>query len=102
MNIYSLNTVDEIESKVSFDLLSCRDKINAKNCLHFACGRGCGNTALNTVKYLTKLARSNHIQHQTPPLHHQQPQPQQHRLSLNELIGAVSPLVGSIYHVSSV
>ena len=81
--------MDEIESKVSLDLLSCRDKINAKNCLHFACGRGCGNTALNTVKYLTKLTSSNEA-HQT-----------QHRLSLNELIGAVSPLVGSIYHVAA-
>ncbi len=85
----SLNTVDEIESKVSLDLLSCRDKINAKNCLHFACGRGCGSTALNTVKYLTKLTRSNDTQQS------------QHRLSLNELIGAVSPLVGSIYHVAA-
>ena len=85
----SLNTVDEIESKVSLDLLGCRDKINAKNRLHFACGRGCGSTALNTVKYLTKLASSNET-HQT-----------QHGLSLNELICAVSLLVGSIHHVAA-
>jgi hypothetical protein len=84
----NLNTVDEIETKVSLDLLSCRDKINAKNCLHFACGRGCGNDALNTVKYLTKLTTTSN-------------EKEDKHLSLNELIGTISPLVGSIYHVAA-
>ena len=82
-SLSNLNTVDEIETEVSLDLLSCRDRINSKNCLHFACGRGCDNEALNTVKYLTNLTLNGT------------------RLSLNELIGAISPLVGSIYHVAA-
>ena len=35
-----------------------RDQANVKNCLHYACGRGCGKSSLQVVSYLTHLAAS--------------------------------------------
>lgn len=35
-----------------------RDQANIKNCLHYACGRGCGKSCLQVVGYLTRLAGS--------------------------------------------
>lgn len=35
-----------------------RDQANIKNCLHYACGRGCGKSCLQVVGYLTRLAAS--------------------------------------------
>lgn len=35
-----------------------RDQANIKNCLHYACGRGCGKSCLQVVSYLTGLAAS--------------------------------------------
>lgn len=41
-----------------------RDQANIKNCLHFACGRGCGKSCLQVVGYLTRLAASLQQQQQ--------------------------------------
>lgn len=35
-----------------------RDQANIKNCLHYACGRGCGKSCLQVVGYLTRVAAS--------------------------------------------
>ena len=77
---------DQFLENTGLDLLRCRDKINLKNCLHYACGRGCGNDALKTIKYLTNLATT---------------QNQNTATSLYELIGAISPLIASVYHAAA-
>ena len=85
------------------------DKIYAKNCLHYACGRGCGKDALDVVKYLTRLAQQLDKESET----HEQvdlnnntitdtPQPQLNATPVfYQLIGSVSPLVCSVYHVAA-
>ena len=40
------------------NLLVCVDKVYAKNCLHYACGRGYGKDALDVIQFLTKLAKA--------------------------------------------
>jgi ankyrin repeat protein len=57
------------------------DKVNAKNCLHYACGRGCGKSCLQVVSYLTQLASKLNDS------------------LLNQLLESSSPLVASVYHV---
>lgn len=76
---------DQFLENTTLDLLQCRDKINFKNCLHYACGRGCGKAALKTIRYLTNLA-VNQTNTET---------------SLNQLIGAISPLIGSVHHAAA-
>lgn len=39
-------------------LRDSRDQANIKNCFHYACARGCGNSCLRLVSYLTRLAAS--------------------------------------------
>ena len=78
---------DQFLANTELDLLKCRDKVNFKNCLHYACGRGCSKDALSTIKYLTQLTAS-HSRNTAGT-------------SLNELIGAMSPLIGSVYHAAA-
>lgn len=79
------SSTDQFLENTDIDLLQCRDKVNFKNCLHYACGRGCGNDALKTITYLTDLAAR---QCNT-------------KTRLNELIGAISPLIGSVHHAAA-
>jgi ankyrin repeat protein len=84
-------------ARIDVNLLNSKDKVYSKNCLHYACGRGCGKDALNVIRYLTGLAEqldnsnfdinNNNTSNSRPVLF--------------ELIGSVSPLVGSIYHVAA-
>ena len=85
------------------NLLVCVDKVYAKNCLHYACGRGYGKDALDVIQFLTKLAKSLDEQASSlVDLNNNSTNP-----SLNskpifiELIGSSSPLVGSVYHVAA-
>jgi len=84
-DLYENGYSDQFIFNTNLDLLQCRDKVNLKNCLHYACGRGCGNDALKTIKYLTTLATR---QSGT-------------KTSLNDLIGAISPLIGSVLHAAA-
>jgi hypothetical protein len=84
-DLYASGYSAQFLANTDLDLLKCRDNVNLKNCLHYACGRGCGNDALKTIKYLTNLATR---QSGTGT-------------SLNELIGAISPLVGSVLHAAA-
>ena len=76
------------------------DKLYAKNCLHYACGRGCGKDALSVVKYLTSLAQlldkeaASHVDLNNNNVCNSKP-------VFYQLIGSVSPLVGSVYHVAA-
>jgi hypothetical protein len=95
----ALNNIGELKC-----LLIGVDKIYSKNCLHYACGRGCGKDALNVVKYLTNLAQrldkealqvdlnNNNIAETFMP---------NSKPIFYQLIGSVSPLVGSVYHVAA-
>jgi hypothetical protein len=64
-------------------VITCRDQLNSKNCLHYACGRGCGQDAHDAVKFLcdSALKINNSV--------------------LNDLVTGISPLTGSVYHVAS-
>ena len=72
-----------INHNLDISLLMARDRVNLKNCLHYACGRGCSSESLEVVSYLTNLAKNNNEN------------------LLYELIGAISPLLGSVYHVAA-
>jgi hypothetical protein len=89
-------------------LLVSVDKINSKNCLHYACGRGRGKDALNVVKYLTSLAQKldkESASHQVQTFdanNNNSMQPAANQAPIfYQLIGSVSPLVGSVYHVAA-
>ncbi len=97
-SLEGVNNISEVKS-----LLIGVDKIYSKNCLHYACGRGCGKDALNVVKYLTNLAQrldkealqvdlNNNIAEALLP---------NSKPIFYQLIGSVSPLVGSVYHVAA-
>jgi hypothetical protein len=86
------NNGSSVSALVDHNLLTCINRVNSNNALHYACGRGSGDDTLCIVQYLVNFAKTQQSSTESNS---------NGSTILNELIGGYSPLTGTVYHMAA-